>query len=773
MKRIGFAPVVALVMALVLSSCGGFTAGQGIVTVDGLQAGQLTLCGAGGEILQISGSGFLSEHGDEIIVEFTALQGTPFNGEASTQVEGIAISDSLVEALIPQIQGAAELTLTVILPGSNFGVSPPETIQLGGTLVGPFGVDDNAGTVTGNVTYNAAAPGVLLNDINSFCGDDESETSQTARGWLGAASRALLFNNLSVATPPVGFEDDATPGVEKMTTAMPGSGERGTVTIQSDGSWVYEPPLGYEGPDGFFYWVQEAGRPDPSRAFVSINVDKVVWFIRDTAANESIAFVGTGRFSDPFDSLFSFNNAQAVLPTEPFAFPPTPAISPNPDNAPQEGDCIFIYDNVITDQYEGGIRLRDQQKLIGEGVGLFLNNVQIVPPGTNPNPNPVLTNTIPLSGVFGPLPVVTLGNENDVLGIDIDQPLLTEGESQSPAGDGIFGFDVSGPTFIHRVNIRNMDRNGIHLQGISQTAVDLQGPATPVIGGIYQIGDPNEGGPFPHVSIENSGDNGIKINDEFFAEEALLQGPAQAAVNGLTVNVHTTDIFDSSNNGIEANDVNLNVQFVMIEGADVGIDYNNNQFGQLCTLFVENSNIGLEVLTGQPIFRGIQIGGAGNIQADIGFTSGLSEDTFLWGGPDFTGPTLEIAVHHNDFHSKTTALDIPTVNLFGSGTTVTSLEDLFITGNGLSEGMFFSSCTFDADPATMGIQAVPGGTSRIGTGVATVQRIEGTALRFFNCTGELTYTQLDIYQVGGDPSGILNTGTLTVNTGTFTIDHQP
>jgi hypothetical protein len=754
MDRNCIAPALALLVCfLVAPGCGSeFTVGQGSVTVDGLSAGSIVLCGSDDELLHVTGSGFLSEHGNQIIVRFTALEGTPFNGQASQEVMGTALSDGLVECHLPSVSGATELTLTIILPGSNLGTSPPQTVQLGGMLVGPFAINDDFTDVTGNVTYDATAPGVLLNDIPSMCGESEGEPGKP-RPAPGTPAHAVLLGNLAVVAPPPGFPDDASPGVTTPTD------QGGTVVIQADGSFVYEPPLGYEGADFFHYWMTEPDRPT-DRARADLNVSKVVWFIRDTAVSQD-AFFGTGRFSDPFDSLLSFNNAQNVPATEPFAFPPTAPISPNPDDAPQEGDCIFVYDNVVTNQYDGGIRLRDGQQLIGESVGLFVNNTQIVP-AAGPGGSPVLTNSgMSFGEQVGGYPVVTLGSENVVVGIDIEEP-----EFGGSYGDGILGFEVSGPTLIDQVEIRDAGFNGIHLYGFSETPALREGQA--LLGGTYQIGDPGGQG-LERVTIRECGEHGILINGGF-GEPANVQ----AVVGGLAVNVVGTTIAGTDGNGIEASDVNLDVGSCVIDDCEIGINYANFQFQQLCTLGVADTDIGLDAGTGPARFQGIRIiPFDSRIQATITGVSGRAQDTFLYGGGFFTGSELQIAFDGNEFETFVTSSEVPTVDLFGLGTFVTSMQSNHIVGNGTGEGMWFSQVTFDSTGFVPAFATVSGGDTDLGQGVATNQRVEGTALRFFNCDGDLAFDSLDIFQLGGDPSGIENTGTLTIDSGVFSIDHQP
>jgi hypothetical protein len=743
MNRTWMAAVVLLGIALFFGPGCGATLGSGRIVVHGLAPDQTLLCE--NESVLISGSGFLSEHGNVLTIIYTATSGTPFDGSATEEVMGIALSDTLIDVPLPSVTGPTELTVTVILPGDNSGVSEPEVFNVGGTVFGPFANVDFRPDVIGNVTYAEAAPGVLANDSDSICASGEGEQTPEKP----SAGASTFNHNLAVIPPPLfsGNPFDATPGVLSATQ------QGGTVLIQADGSYVYEPPLGFEGPDSFTYWIEEPGRPDPSDTIVLLQVSHMVWFI-DGAASPG----GTGRMSDPFDSLDAFNTVQNVPPSPPSGIPPAPISTINPDDQPQEGDCIFVYDRAGTVEYDGGIRLRDGQELIGNGVDLVLNGMTVVPASTLPTPNPVLTNSAPAFGETpGGYPVVTLGNGNVIRGIDIDEP----SGSTVPIGNGIFGFAVSGNFTDPDPNPRDKTATLIDAVGISNTGPFSSGIRLVGGSGLFQVGDATQPAAPARVRIRNSGLHGIEI-----AAFSIVN--TSAVTGGLSLEVYGADIANCAASGIFANDVNLDVDQCVIDSTMDGVTYANFAFGQTCTLRVVDSLLGVNVPIG---FRGITCEPFGPIDATISNNEIHGANEAIYAGIFSTGSALELVMDGNTCESTVTGT-APTIYAFGISTTVTSMSDNTVIGNGAGGGIQCSSVTFDADTGAAGIQQVAGGVTRLGQ--STAARVEDTALRFFGCAGDLAFTSVDVFQVAGLPAGFVNSGgTLVLNLGTFTIDFVP
>lgn len=435
-------------LLLLATGCGTQNApGRGYVIVEGLASGQELLCGVEGQTVTVAGSGFQSEHGIDVVVRYTATSGTPFNGgtSASEDVLGRALSDTEIEVPLPSVNlGTTNLTITVILPGGNYGVSPPQDLVLGGQLLGPFANFDQY-DATGNVPLVvAAATGVLLNDTPIFCGEPGDDVVEPEK----PAPDGPVLRQGEIAV--VGFDTVSARG--------------GTVAMNPDGSFAYEPPLGVGGTalqpefDSFLYTIEQDGQQDIG--FVEIAIREVVWFIDDAAAPG-----GSGRFSDPFDGLPAFNAVQGG----------------GADDQPEPGDWIFVYRGSAP--YDDGIVLLDSQKLIGQGVDLVVNG-QVIVTATEP---PALTNT----GLTQGLDCIVLANANRIDGADVFQPF----------GNGIRGTNVSGPTTVDHCAILGAAQNGILLEGDCT--------------GTFDFG--------PTVGVVDAGYTGVRING--FGEQEQLPSP--------------------------------------------------------------------------------------------------------------------------------------------------------------------------------------------------------------------------------------------------------
>src|SRR4030095_5903684 len=213
---------------------------------------------------------------------------------------------------------------------ANTPIPAPDPLDAHTTLV-PGSVntqpvaDPDTYSASGNIQISLAAPGVLTNDRDPDTGNNSGLTVTKVQG-VGA--------NVGVATD---------------TTATGRAGVKGSVTLNSNGSFTYEPPPGFTGAPGvdtFTYEISDGTKTDT--ATVTINITQMVWFISNNAGG-----LNRGTFSNPFTSIASFNTANA-------------ASGAVPD--PKNGDFISLRTGTGTYTEADGINLRAQQKLIGNAV---------------------------------------------------------------------------------------------------------------------------------------------------------------------------------------------------------------------------------------------------------------------------------------------------------------------------------------------------------------------------------------------------------------------
>lgn len=220
----------------------------------------------------------------------------------------------------------------------NDTVDPNTTIVGGSAVSTPIAFDD-AYNVVGNVRIQPnAAQGLLANDINPNTGNN---------------------SGLTASGPTT-------------------STANGQVTINSDGSFSYNPPAGFTGTDTFTYTVTSANGTDTGSVTLTVGTaGAVIWFINATAP-----VGGDGRLTNPFNCYTGTSSGAQTC------FSDTAADDP--------GDSIFLFSG----NYTGGFNLANNQRLIGQGATDTLANIAgvTVPTSSDPLPatggaSPVITTT--------------------------------------------------------------------------------------------------------------------------------------------------------------------------------------------------------------------------------------------------------------------------------------------------------------------------------------------------------------------------------------------
>ena len=207
--------------------------------------------------------------------------------------EAVTITASLTDdiGLAAKKNPSDTITYTAVITNSGAvgedatGVVFTDTLDINTTFVGgslnaqPIAkADSYAGS--GNIPISIAAPGVLTNDIDPMTNTNAGLTVTEVQGLV------------------------ANVGTAANTTAAGRFGVNGSVTLNADGSFTYEPPPGFVGNDTFTYKTSEGVLTDTNT--VTITISNMVWFIRNTGGGSN-----RGTFSNPFTSIAAYNTANA------------------------------------------------------------------------------------------------------------------------------------------------------------------------------------------------------------------------------------------------------------------------------------------------------------------------------------------------------------------------------------------------------------------------------------------------------------------------------
>jgi hypothetical protein len=218
-------------------------------------------------------------------------------------------------------------------------------------------------------------------------------------GWETGGS--VLDNDTNVDSP--GSPLHAEPQTAAATTLG------GTVTIDDDGSFTYQPQVGDTGTDSFTYRVCDAspcnsGTAANSTGTVNITLVGEVWYVKNNASAG-----GDGTSDTPFDTLLEGETSSGT------------------------NDTTFVYDgDNTTTNYGSGYAMNAGERLLGEVAGLSidpdgggsLNTVALL--GATPGAYPTLTASNE--------DVVLLDDANEVRGFTLD-PQGTGGGIEGAAGD--------------------------------------------------------------------------------------------------------------------------------------------------------------------------------------------------------------------------------------------------------------------------------------------------------------------------------------------------
>jgi methionine-rich copper-binding protein CopC len=175
-------------------------------------------------------------------------------------------------------------------------------------------------------------------------------------------------------------------GLPVMVTASDSTSARGgEVAVAADGTFSYNPPAGYEGPDSFNYTISNPA-VGSDVGTVNLTVAGMIWFIDDNPVSGACTTNNNicGRLTHPFSTLASFEAVNG---------------NPTPTNgadviAPEAGDHIFIFSG----SYTGPLSLEANQRVISQGASQSLQALSGITPATD-------SDSLPSTG--GAKPIIT------------------------------------------------------------------------------------------------------------------------------------------------------------------------------------------------------------------------------------------------------------------------------------------------------------------------------------------------------------------------------
>ncbi|MGH3010856.1 MAG: beta strand repeat-containing protein [Gaiellaceae bacterium] len=322
----------------------------------------------------------------------TAISAGPAN-ESGQTVEFVI--DSVIPASIFTVQPSVSATGVL-----SFTTDPTQT----GTATIVLRIRDNGGTANGgsdtSVTQSFTIqtinpPPIAVDDSYTATGNVGINVGIPAEGVLLRGTDDTLFGATITHCGATSGTAAAVSGGTCTTTSASG----GNVVLNTNGTFTYNPPPGVTGTDHFFYRLTNSA--GSSVGDVSITIGDMIWFVENDAAACTALAAGCGRLSSPFSTLAAF---QAV----------NSGAAPNP----QPGDTVFLHTG--SGAYTGGVALRDEQPLIGQGAGASIATISGITLAPFSNPLPATGGAHPsLTTSAAATNAITLGSGNTVRGLDI------------------------------------------------------------------------------------------------------------------------------------------------------------------------------------------------------------------------------------------------------------------------------------------------------------------------------------------------------------------
>jgi len=282
--------------------------------------------------------------------------------------------NTFLNAPIPKPAPEPPALAPTIVATKDDGLAAATTVAPGGTITYTVNIKNNGGTSPADDATNVQFSDTIDAHTTLVAGSrvaavsDKYNTTGNVQISIPDGATDLLGNDFD---PDSGTNAGMTVTAETKSSTSCTGGCSNNVTINANGSFTYDPPVGFSGTDTFTY-TAISGTSSASET-VTITVANEIWFINNNAG----ACPGApcdGRLSHPFTSLAAFTGA-------------------NLGGAGQPGDNDWILSTRAR-------RTTPVQRRFGTGRNYW--------PGCDSEPGDVTT--FPAPSGTDPLPVMNSGN---------------------------------------------------------------------------------------------------------------------------------------------------------------------------------------------------------------------------------------------------------------------------------------------------------------------------------------------------------------------------
>ncbi|HEX8353034.1 MAG TPA: cadherin-like domain-containing protein, partial [Pyrinomonadaceae bacterium] len=526
----------------------------------------------------------------------------------------------------------------------------------------------------------------------------------------------------------------------------------GNLTVNSDGSFSYNPPPGFTGTDSFTYTVTSAGgKTDTATAELKVGdgnggtAGPAIWFV-----NASAPAGGDGRLTNPYN-CFRGTSVPAVQTC--FS-----------DSAPDDpGDAIFIFSG----SYTSGYALLAGEKLFGQGMTVTLAAAAAVTV-------PAYSDALPTTG--GANPVLSSGSLTDNIVVSAGNNTIrgvTLANSGGVAGDSS---DISGSNF-GTLTVAEVELNGtgraLNLSngtlaaaftGITVTASTGQGLSLATVGGtLTTAGGTTVSGNLAQCILVNTSTADINFGNTSCAggtDGVSLQNNSAGtrtfgtltrsggsgvgflhANGGGAVNVTgATSITNTAGTGVSIANSNANISFAATsvdKGANAGA----------CVSITSNA-------TRTTTFLSLDLNSTNASGVGLFSTTGGTINVTNAAGSEITAPQLI------DINVATLGLNF---NLLSSTNGPAATPALRVIGAG---GSLNSGSTTVQNPGSSGL-SLDGNSAAFSFGNTAVIASAATGVFLNNNSGGVTFADLDIAPDSSQPAlhATNNAGAITTSSG--------